>query len=222
MILPGVYQARWQNLLALCTREENLYPAIGLHPMYLAHHTADHLTELATHIACEPLVALGEIGLDYFIEDVNHEKQQELFEAQLQLAKTSKLPILLHVRKAHDQVLATLRRHHFSQGGIVHAFSGSLQQAKIYINMGFKISFCGTVTYDRAKKIRRLATELDLADLVIETDSPDMPPAQHHGERNVPTNLIYVVKCLAALRQQPEELIARSTRQNSKNVLGLN
>lgn len=221
MILPGVYQSRWQNLLNLCARECSLFPAIGLHPMYLPHHTPAHLAELTVHIQEQPLVALGEIGLDYFVSDIDHGKQQELFEAQLQLAKGGNLPILLHVRKAHDQVLATLRRHAFKQGGIVHAFSGSLQQAKIYIDMGFKISFCGTVTYERAKKIRRLAVELELKDMVIETDSPDLPPACCHGERNVPTNLIYVVNCLAELRNQTKQEVASATRENGRRVLRL-
>lgn len=221
MILPGVCQSGWQNLLKLCAREPGLFPAIGLHPMYLNHHTPDHLRELAHHIASKPLVALGEIGLDYFVTGVDQQKQQELFEAQLQLAKINRLPILLHVRKAHDKVLATLRRHHLPNGGIVHAFSGSLQQAKQYIEMGFKISFCGTVTYDRAKKIRRLAQDLDLHDIVIETDAPDLPPARNHGERNVPANLFQVVECLATLRGQSKELIGQVTRKNGQQVLGL-
>ncbi len=221
MILPGVCQAGWQRLLQLCQQKTGLFPAIGLHPMYLAHHTPEHLVELEKHIAKEPLVALGEIGLDYFIEGVDHQKQQELFEAQLQLAQDNKLPILLHVRKAHDQVLSTLRKQHFQHGGIVHAFSGSLQQANIYIKMGFKISFCGTVTYDRAKKIRRLATELNVQDMVIETDSPDMPPTQHHGKRNVPTNLIYVVNCLAELRGKSATFLAKTTRENAQTILKL-
>ncbi len=219
MILPGVCQSGWRNLLALCAREPGLFPAIGLHPMYLHHHTPDHLQDLAQHIDHKPLVALGEIGLDYFIPGLDQQKQQELFEAQLQLAKINKLPVLLHVRKAHDQVLATLRRSNFANGGIVHAFGGSLQQAEQYIEMGFKISFCGTVTYDRAKKIRRLAQELDLNDIVIETDAPDLPPACCHGKRNVPANLLQVVNCLARLRKQAKEDIGATTRENARNLL---
>lgn len=221
MILPGVCQSGWHNLLKLCTAEVGLFPAIGLHPMYLRHHTEAHLDELSQHIQNSPVIALGEIGLDYFVKDVDHNKQQELFESQLQLAQSASLPILLHVRKAHDQVLATLRRNPFNQGGIVHAFNGSLQQAGQYIDMGFKISFCGTVTYDRATKIRRLAVDLDLRDMVIETDSPDLPPAPHHGERNEPANLIEVVDCLAELRDQPREDIAAVTRENARTLLGL-
>ncbi len=221
MILPGVCQAGWQNLLALCFKEEGLYPAIGLHPMYLSHHTPHHLDELKKHIAAKPLVALGEIGLDYYVEEIDRSQQLELFEVQLHLAKRAKLPALLHVRKAHDQVLATLRKRHFPWGGIVHAFSGSLQQARQYIDMGFKISFCGTITYDRAKKIRQLAINLDLQDMVIETDSPDLPPACQHGERNNPANLVHVVACLAELRGQPQELIASVTRGNVRTVLTL-
>ena len=221
MILPGVCQSGWNNLLHLCFTRKNLYPAIGLHPMYLKHHTPQHIDELANLVIQAPLVALGEIGLDYFVEGVSRKKQQELFETQLQLAKKASLPVLLHVRKAHDQVLATLRKRCFTHGGIVHAFNGSQQQAQQYINMGFKISFCGTLTYDRARKIRRLATDLNLEDMVIETDSPDLPPAQYHGLRNTPANLVDVAYCLAELRQQPQQRIALVTSGNAMDVLHL-
>ncbi len=221
MVLPGVCRSGWQHLLELCTRNSPLLPAIGLHPMYLDHHTQGHLVELAEHINSAPLVALGEIGLDYFITGVSHRKQQELFEAQLALAQKASLPILLHVRKAHDQVLATLRRRHFPHGGIVHAFSGSQQQAEQYIGLGFKISFCGTITYDRARKIRRLAQELKLEDIVVETDAPDMPPASHHGERNVPPNLLEVVRTVAELRGESVEVITRATTANAGAILRL-
>ncbi len=219
MILPGVSGSGWQRLLDLCSKEEDLLPAIGLHPMYLAHHSKEHIDELQSHMDSQPLVALGEIGLDYFVEGVNRDKQQELFETQLQMAKKAKLPVLLHVRKAHDQVLATLRRSNFSHGGIAHAFNGSMQQAKQYIGLGFKISFSGTVTYDRAKNIRRLATTLDLSDIVIESDAPDLPPASHHGQRNTPANLALVLDCLAELRQQPKEVIASATSENTRTLL---
>ncbi len=221
MILPGVCQSGWQHLLELCGHEADLFPAIGLHPMYLQHHRQQHVEELAAHIDAAPLVALGEIGLDYFIEGVSHSKQQELFEIQLDLAHKAKLPVLLHVRKAHDQALATLRRRHFPHGGIVHAFNGSRQQAEQYRGLGFKLSFCGTITYDRAKNIRRLATALDLKDIVIETDSPDMPPASQHGERNIPANLPDVVQTIAELRGVPAEVIATATTKNAREVLNL-
>lgn len=221
MVLPGVCRTGWDHILRLSDAEVDIFPAIGLHPMYLNDHHASHLEELRELIRSGRLTAIGEIGLDYYRPGLCRRKQQELFEVQLEMADSAGLPVLLHVRKAHDQALATLRRCRFSHGGIVHAYSGSLQQAGHYIGLGFKISFCGTVTYDRAKKIRRLASELSLNDMVIETDSPDLPPAANNGERNVPANLIKVVETLAQIRQTPVEEIANATSRNAIDLLGL-
>jgi len=167
------------------------------------------------------LVAIGEIGLDYFVKDANRSAQQELFEAQLGIASKATLPVLLHVRKAHDQVQATLRRLHFEEGGIVHAFSGSLQQAEQYIKLGFLISVCGTITYDRATKIRSVATALPLSSLVLETDSPDISPVSHHGERNSPEYLSEIALSLARLRGLSGRRIAEVTSNNARMILAL-
>lgn len=220
-ILPGVCQKWWNNLLDLCTREPDLFAAVGLHPMYLHLHHDKHLDMLEKVAKSGALVALGEVGLDYFIEDNDPTAQQKLFEAQLIIAKRYNLPILLHVRKAHDQVLATIRRKKFSLGGIVHAYSGSLQQAEQYIKLGFKISFGGSLTYERAKKIRAIAKALPLSAIVIETDSPDIPPAAHHGERNLPEYLPQVLLALAELRPESIEKLASHTTANAMTVLNL-
>ncbi len=220
-VLPGVVRAGWQRILQLCSTEEGLYPAIGLHPMYLSFHGKDDLAELARLAHQEPLVAIGEIGLDYFRKDISVSAQQELFEAQLTIAKQAKLPILLHVRKAHDQVQATLRRLQFHNGGIVHAFSGSLQQAEHYLKLGFKISVCGTITYDRASKIRTVARSLPLSALVIETDSPDIPPANHYGEINYPEYLPDILSALVHLREESHTQIAEQLEVNSRDCLSL-
>jgi len=155
------------------------------------------------------------------VKDINRSAQQELFEVQLAIAKKAALPVLLHVRKAHDQVQATLRRVNFTGGGIVHAFSGSLQQAEHYIKLGFLISVCGTITYDRATKIRSVAMEIPLDSLVVETDSPDIPPAYHHGERNSPEYLCEIVSALATLRKNSAQNIIKETSRNASMLLGL-
>ena len=133
----------------------------------------------------------------------------------------NRLPVLLHVRKAHDQVLATLRRKRFPYGGIVHAYNGSLQQARQFIEMGFCISVCGTLTYDRARKIRQIAAELPQDVLVLETDAPDIPPAAHRGESNRPEYLPEVLDALAALRGEPRERVASYTTENAKRILNV-
>lgn len=217
-ILPGVHREGWERILSLAVTEKDLHPAIGLHPMYLQYHGADDLDVLRSHARAGKLKAIGETGLDYFKKDSDRAAQQELFEAQLAIASESRLPVLLHVRKAHDQVQATLRRKHFDCGGIVHAFSGSLQQAQHYLQLGFLISVCGTVTYDRARRIRSVAAELPLESLVLETDSPDIAPAAHHGERNCPAYLPEILCSLAALRKESMEQIAKQTTANARKV----
>ncbi len=220
-ILPGVDRDGWDRIMTLCRQEEGLYAAPGLHPLYLAQHRPYHLEELKALTVGGKVVAIGEIGLDYHVPGLDRGMQQQLFEQQLNIAATARLPILLHIRKAHDQVLATLRRKRFRCGGIVHAFNGSLQQAGQFINLGFVISVCGTITYDRARRIRKIAAELPSEALVIETDAPDIPLACHRGEDNLPEYLPEVLVALATLRGEGVELVARYTTANAKRVLNL-
>ena len=220
-ILPGVCRSWWPNLLDICRTEEDLHAAPGLHPLYLDHHSPDHLVELAELAGSGRIVAIGEIGLDYYHKDSPKKAQQDLFITQLRIADEHGLPVLLHVRKAHDQVQAILRRKHFKYGGIVHAFSGSMQQAEHYLKLGFKIAFGGTITYDRATKIRAVAQNLPLEAIVLETDAPDIPPARHNGERNSPEYLPLILDSLAALRPESKAQIARETTANATRLLRL-
>lgn len=221
MILPGVDRDGWERMLTLCRTNTGLFAAPGLHPMYLALHHPHHLEELDRLVSREPVVAIGEIGLDYYIDDYDPAAQQKLFEHQLQIAKRARLPVLLHVRKAHDRVLATLRAKRFSHGGIVHAYTGSHQQALAYIKLGFAISFCGTLTYDRAKKIRSIAAALPEQWVVIETDAPDIPLAGRRGRPNLPEYLPEIQQELARLRNEAPEDAARYTTANACRLLGL-
>ena len=218
-VLPGVCRSGWERIVSLAAEHADLHAAIGLHPMYLQHHSEGDLALLRNHTCAGQLVAIGEIGLDYYVKDTDRTAQQELFEAQVAIAAEYRLPVLLHVRKAHDQVQAILRRKNFRCGGIVHAFSGSLQQAEKYLQLGFMISVCGTVTYDRATRIRRVIEELPLGSLVLETDAPDIPPAAHNGERNSPAYLPQILSAVAELRQESEEEIAAQTTANCRRLL---
>lgn len=221
IVLPGVDRDGWERIISLCRQEKGLYAAPGLHPMYLSHHHRCHLQELEILAAGGGIAAIGEIGLDYHVVGLDKGVQQELFEKQLQIADAAGLPVLLHVRKAHDQVLATLRRKKFSRGGIVHAFNGSLQQAEQFIQLGFVISICGTITYDRAQRIRKIAALLPAETLVIETDAPDIPLAGHRGEDNLPQYLPEVLSTLADLRNERIDAVARYTTANAERVLAL-
>ena len=220
MLVPAIQAQGWDTLLTLCARESGLFPALGLHPVYLDQHRPEHIAALERRVAEKRPVAIGEIGLDYYIEDPEPARQQQLFEAQLEIARSAALPAVIHVRKAHDQVLKTLRRIRL-RGGTIHAFNGSLQQGQQYIELGFKLGFGGTLTYEGSKRIHRLARDLPLEALVLETDAPDIPVASHRGERNSPE---YLPECLAALarvRDLDPATVARQTTRNACELFGL-
>jgi TatD DNase family protein len=158
IVVPGIQASDWQGLLALCRAEAGIYPALGLHPVFLEQHQPADLSLLETELAQQQPVAVGEIGLDFQIDGLDHERQQQLFESQLVIARDAGLPVILHVRKAHDQVLATLKRIRV-RGGICHAFNGSLQQASQYRDLGFRFGFGGMLTFERSSRLRKLAVE---------------------------------------------------------------
>ncbi len=218
VVVPAIHCEGWPALIRLCASAPDLYPALGLHPGFLARHAEGDVAALEQAIGEHSPIAVGEIGLDYFVRELDREHQQALFETQLAIAASADLPVLLHVRKAHDQVLATLRRMRVS-GGIAHAFNGSLQQAQQYIDLGFRLGFGGMLTFERSNKLRRLARELPIESIVLETDAPDMTVAAHRGERNSPEYLPDVLAALAEVRDtDPADLAARTTA-NARAVL---
>lgn len=220
-VIPGYISGRWRDLLQVCQRHTGLYPALGLHPVYTDRHQPDDLQSLERMVADEPLVAIGEVGLDYYIDDPDTESQQSYFEAQIAIAKTAGLPLLLHIRKANDEVWSTLRRLGFPHGGIAHAFNGSVEQAQRLVDLDFAIGIGGTLTYDRAKRVRRVAAELPLSALVLETDSPDIPMAGHDRHvRNSPEYLPEVLDVLAAVRSESREELAIATTANAQRIFG--
>jgi TatD DNase family protein len=220
IVVPGVLASGWDYLWRFCTGEPDLYPALGLHPVYLERHQEADLAGLERLLAERRPVAVGEIGLDYFVAGLDRQRQQTLFEAQLEMARAARLPVILHVRKAHDPVLATLKRIGVP-GGIAHAYNGSLQQARQYMDLGFKLGFGGMLTYERSRRLRELARQLPEEAIVLETDAPDLTVARHRGSRNSPE---YLPDCLAALaeaRGESREALACQTSANARAVLGL-
>jgi TatD DNase family protein len=166
-------------------------------------------------------VAIGEIGLDFFIENFDQSQQEYFFVEQLKLAQEFDLPVLLHVRHAQDIVLKHLRRIKV-RGGIAHAFNGSRQQADEFIKLGFKLGFGGAMTYPRALRIRELAATLPLDSIVLETDAPDIPPDfLERGQPNEPQYLPRIAQTLAALRNMPLEDLAAAATRNALSVLPL-
>lgn len=219
-VVPGIQARGWPALQALCDSETGVYPAFGLHPVFLESHQAADLQLLETQLAAYRPVAVGEIGLDFYVDGLGHDRQQQLFEAQLVIAREAGLPVILHVRKSHDRVLSMLKRIKV-RGGICHAFNGSLQQASQYGELGFCLGFGGMLTFERSTRLRKLATALPLELIVLETDAPDMTVAQHRGERNSPEYLPYCLAALAEVRDEDPVEVAGVTAKNAREVLSL-
>ncbi|MBK1629785.1 DNAase [Thiohalocapsa halophila] len=222
IVVPAIERAGWPKLLALCAEHGELHPALGLHPVFMDRHGDADLPALEAALAEQPPLAVGEIGLDFALEqDAGaRERQRELCAAQLAIAANAGLPVLLHVRKAHDTMLGLLRRAGV-QGGIAHAFNGSLEQARAYLDLGFKLGFGGMLTFERSAKLRRLAAALPLDALVLETDAPDLTVASHRYQRNSPEYLPEVLTALAEVRQSEPAEVAAATTANARAVLAL-
>ena len=219
ILIPGVKREGWRRIRQITARSQICHTALGLHPMYVKHHKETHLHDLEMALSVGPIAAIGEIGLDYYESDTNRDEQMMYFKAQVDIAKEAKLPVVMHVRKAHDQVLQVLKQANFAEGGIVHAFNGSENQAERYIDMGFKLGFGGAMTFPRAAKLRRMATILPLESIVLETDAPDMPPVTCKSKFNTPLHLFDNFRTLVELRDEPSREIAIQTTANAVSVL---
>ena len=219
VLLMGVTSANWDRIWTLASHDERLYAAFGLHPMFLDQHQPQDLQllreRLARHAGDPRCCAVGEFGLDYFIEQADRQAQQQLFETQLEMAREFDLPALLHVRRAHAPVIAALKRFQLRRGGIVHAFSGSLEEAREYIRLGFKLGLGGAATWPQAKRMQRVIPQLPATSLVLETDSPDMAPAFCPHQRNSPQNLPQICEAIARLRGESAEQLARQCLHNT-------
>ena len=220
LVVPAIDVAGWDKLLRLCEQEQGLYPALGLHPVFLEQHQEGDVEKLEARLATTSVVAVGEIGLDFYITDLDRQTQKKLFEAQLAIANNLGLPVILHVRKAHDEVLRLLKQYKL-KGGVAHAFNGSLQQAQQYMDLGFKLGFGGTMTYEGSHKIHQLAKDLPIEAIVLETDAPDMVVSSHRGERNSPEYLIESLQALVKLRDEDIITLAQQTTENTCAVFGL-
>src|SRR5512139_1199337 len=219
LVNPAVSRDNFAAVAATCARYPGCRPAWGLHPMYIHVHRPEHLADLRAQIEAQRPVAVGEIGLDLFVKDLDPATQEFFLVEQLKIARDHDLPVLLHCRRANDELLKHLRRINV-RGGIAHAFNGSPQQAAEFIKLGFKLGFGGAMTYSRAGKLRELARTLPLRSIVLETDAPDIPPEfLAHGEPNRPSYLPRIAQTLAELRGLPLEEIARITTANAREAL---
>jgi TatD DNase family protein len=220
IVLPAVAARTFADTL-LMREQYGCDLAFGLHPIYLGEHRPAHLALLRQHLESHRPVAVGEIGLDGFIDGADLNTQEVLLLEQLRIARDFDLPVLLHIRHAQDRVLKCLRQTGV-KNGIAHAFNGSQQQAEAFIRQGFKLGFGGAMTWPRALNIRRLAASLPLDTIVLETDAPDIPP-EWLGQRgrNEPAELPRMARILADLRGiSPEEIIC-ATGHNARTALRL-
>jgi TatD DNase family protein len=221
IIIPSVARSNFEAVRELCARFPSCLPAYGIHPIYTGDAHPDDFKALRHYLALPGTVAVGEIGLDFFIDHYDRARQEYFFVEQLKLAKEFDLPVLLHIRRAQDGILKLLRQHKV-RGGIAHAFNGSRQQAEEFIKLGFKLGFGGAMTYSRATKLRDLAATLPLESIVLETDAPDIPPDfLERGQPNKPEYLPRIAQTLAELRGMDIEEVARSTTQNVSSLFAI-
>lgn len=236
LVLIGFVESRFDDLIQTHQQLqcwENVpssYLAPGLHPFYIEQHQPEHLQRLEQVLEQHDCVAVGEIGLDTFLKQHKQPemfaKQQYYFIEQLVLATQYQKPVLLHIRKAHAETLAILKAQKFKLGGIAHAFSGGVEEAKALVKLGFKIGVTGQITNPNAKKLHQVVQAIGSENLVIETDCPDMTPlccqtSTEHRTRNTPVNLPYILDSLAQTLDQPELQLAAQLWQNSLVALHL-
>lgn len=219
-IIPGVSSKGWSRIQALCQHYAGLYPSYGFHPLYLPDEYHSQLALLETWVAEAQPVAIGECGLDYYFKDFDAKQQAQFFTAQLHLARDAHLPVIIHARRAVDEVIHSVRQVPGSRG-VMHSFAGSVQQAQRLLDLGFYFSFGGPITYPRAQKLRRVVQYLPLETLLLETDAPDQPLVNHRGERNEPAYLAEILHTLAELRQQEPAEIARVTTRNTLTLFAI-
>ncbi len=226
VVIPAVERGNFDVVAQLAAAAPNACYALGIHPIYVPQAQESDLDLLRRQVESalsDPrFVAIGEIGLDFFIpmlcEPAMREKQDHFFREQLRIARDFGLPVLMHVRRSQDQVLKHVRQIR-PAGGIAHAFNGSFQQAQTYVDLGFKLGFGGAMTFTRALQIRRLARELALEAIVLETDAPDISPAWIHPGRNSPEQLPAIGAVLAELRGLTQEQVRDATYANALAAL---
>ncbi|PRY65650.1 TatD DNase family protein [Vreelandella songnenensis] len=219
-VVPGTMRSKWPDVLALGTRNDTS-ACLGLHPYFIDQHGESDLDALDQALARNPhVVAVGECGIDGRFQQ-SLTRQWTLFDAQLHLAKRHELPVVVHSVQANDQVSKRLRQLALPRAGLIHAFAGSIEQARRFLALGFVLGVGGAITYPRAKRLHRMVAALPDNGFVLETDSPDMPLNGHQGERNEPRHLARVCREVARLRGQSVEDVAANSSANAARLFDL-
>jgi TatD DNase family protein len=231
IIVPSITPDNWKNVLALADKKElntysKVYAALGIHPLFLKGLQQEHLDRLAQVVSEKKtkIIAIGETGLDGVIakNQDNLNQQHLFFEFQLHLAQVHKLPVIIHHRRTHNETITLLKQVKVNRGGVIHAFSGSYQQACQYIDLGYKLGVGGTITYPRAEKTIKALKRVPLSSLVLETDAPSMPLYGFQGEKNSPLRLVNIFERLVEIREEDHEEIADTIEANLSNIFRFN
>jgi TatD DNase family protein len=219
IVVPATVQSGWGKIHELCQAYQPLSPALGLHPYFVAEHKDVHLEELDLYLArySASVVAVGEVGLDAFVDDIV--RQHYFLESQLFLAAKYKLPVILHSRKTHNDLVRCLKKGCFF-GGVVHAFSGSKQELEQFVTLGLKIGVGGVITWPNSTKTRKAIQYAPLDCLVLETDAPDMPVVGEAKGQSTPLNVLRVFEALCGLRKESPEELSEALWENSLVLYG--
>lgn len=218
-VVPGVSPEGWPRIVETAKRAEGVFPAFGIHPMHADMFSQEVMDEL--RLLLPQAVAVGEIGLDYLLENVPRAIQLKAFRCQLRIAVQEGLPVLIHCRKAFRDLLAVMKQEGVGKvGGIMHAFSGSPEVARECLALGMCISVAGPITYSNAVRPRLIVEQIPLEHLVLETDAPDLAPEPYRGRVNEPVFLPLMAKAVAGIKGVPYDEVVRTTTANAMRILG--
>ncbi|MCV2883241.1 TatD family hydrolase [Aestuariibacter sp. AA17] len=214
ILIPGVAPEYWPRQVRLSQQHSELLYTVGIHPHFIADCWQEQLAQLKTWVNSQQgFIGIGEIGLDFALP-LARDIQLAVFESQVEIAQQANLPLIIHHRRSHNEIIRVLKQYQLPRGGVVHAFSGSTHEAKTYTDMGFYLGVGGTITYQRAAKTRAAIQATSLDWLLLETDAPDMPLFGHQGHRNDPTQLVDIAEALATLKGETASSIAKATTSN--------
>lgn len=220
IVIPGVEPSGFERILSLCEKYENIYGAVGIHPEEVNYFDENSEKLLKEYLKHEKIIAVGEIGLDYYWDKSQTEKQKEIFEKQILIAKEAKKPVLVHDREAHQDTFEILKKTNAAEIGVVmHCFSGSPEFAAECVKEGFYIALGGVTTFKNAKKAKEVAKTIPLDRLLLETDAPYMTPVPYRGKENQPAYVKFVAQEIANLRNISFEEVAKATTENAQRLL---
>ncbi len=220
IIVAGISQATWPRLKKISESYQSTLACYGLHPYFIDQHEWHHLDDLKYFLQQNKAIGLGECGLDFYLKSLDKKKQHIFFEAQLDLAQELELPVVIHSRKANQDVLRAIKKRP-SLSGMMHSFSGSIEVAKQFIDAGFYISLGAVLTFEKAVKIRKLAQQLPLDALLVESDAPDQSGLKHHKQRNEPAYIVETIKTIAELKNITEEEVSAASQDNAISLFSL-